>query len=249
LWKGVLLNQFHDILPGSSIHRVYEEAEALHRQVIRDAERLRKQAYRAKRKQAEAERKCPGTVPDRSQTVPSPVPRDSTESSGTEAESTGGPENPAESGARLNTEGFGPGRVPDKSRDVPPLELELDKEIRVKKDERHAYGSEKNVLLTDKQMASLVKDLGEPMTRACIEELSTAKAMKGYVYKRDDLAIRKWVVESVTKRTGAPAPSRPSPTCPNCGSTNLGPAGCRTCRYDMAMPVADWRDQFGEPAV
>jgi alpha-mannosidase len=37
LWKGVLLNQFHDILPGSSIHRVYEEAEALHQQVLRDA--------------------------------------------------------------------------------------------------------------------------------------------------------------------------------------------------------------------
>ncbi len=28
LWKLVLLNQFHDILPGSSIQRVYEEAEA-----------------------------------------------------------------------------------------------------------------------------------------------------------------------------------------------------------------------------
>ncbi len=27
-WKTVLLNQFHDILPGSSIHRVYEQAEA-----------------------------------------------------------------------------------------------------------------------------------------------------------------------------------------------------------------------------
>ena len=27
-WKSVLLNQFHDIIPGSSIHRVYEEAEA-----------------------------------------------------------------------------------------------------------------------------------------------------------------------------------------------------------------------------
>ena len=27
-WKTVLLNQFHDIMPGSSIHRVYEEAEA-----------------------------------------------------------------------------------------------------------------------------------------------------------------------------------------------------------------------------
>ena len=28
MWKLVLLNQFHDIIPGSSIQRVYEEAEA-----------------------------------------------------------------------------------------------------------------------------------------------------------------------------------------------------------------------------
>jgi alpha-mannosidase len=33
-WKSVLLNQFHDIIPGSSIHRVYEEAEAAYAQVI-----------------------------------------------------------------------------------------------------------------------------------------------------------------------------------------------------------------------
>ncbi len=34
LWKLVLLNQFHDILPGSSIQRVYEEAEADYAHVI-----------------------------------------------------------------------------------------------------------------------------------------------------------------------------------------------------------------------
>jgi alpha-mannosidase len=34
LWKALLLNQFHDIIPGSSIHRVYEEAEASHAAVI-----------------------------------------------------------------------------------------------------------------------------------------------------------------------------------------------------------------------
>jgi len=33
-WKGVMLNQFHDIIPGSSIHRVYEEAEALYGKVL-----------------------------------------------------------------------------------------------------------------------------------------------------------------------------------------------------------------------
>jgi uncharacterized protein YdaU (DUF1376 family) len=75
---------------------------------------------------------------------------------------------------------------------------------------KHEYGTEKNILLTDAQYASLVASLGEPMTLACIEELSTAKAMKGYKYKRDDLAIRKWVVEAVKakasggNRFGAP---------------------------------------------
>lgn len=37
-WKNVLLNQFHDILPGSSIPRVYEEALALYATVARSAE-------------------------------------------------------------------------------------------------------------------------------------------------------------------------------------------------------------------
>jgi alpha-mannosidase len=36
-WKGVLLNQFHDIIPGSSIGRVYAEAEALYDQVLTTA--------------------------------------------------------------------------------------------------------------------------------------------------------------------------------------------------------------------
>lgn len=37
-WQQLLLNQFHDILPGSSIQRVYEEAEACFTQVISTAE-------------------------------------------------------------------------------------------------------------------------------------------------------------------------------------------------------------------
>ncbi|MBN1554965.1 MAG: alpha-mannosidase [Phycisphaerae bacterium] len=35
-WRQVLLHQFHDILPGSSIARVYEEAEAEYDRVLRD---------------------------------------------------------------------------------------------------------------------------------------------------------------------------------------------------------------------
>ncbi len=35
LWKKVLLNQFHDIIPGSSIHKVYENTEAEHAEVLK----------------------------------------------------------------------------------------------------------------------------------------------------------------------------------------------------------------------
>ncbi len=38
LWKGVLLNQFHDIIPGSSIGEVYQEARALHADILKKAE-------------------------------------------------------------------------------------------------------------------------------------------------------------------------------------------------------------------
>jgi len=43
-WRKVLLNQFHDIIPGSSIHRVYEEAEAAYRQVLSVAETVTREA-------------------------------------------------------------------------------------------------------------------------------------------------------------------------------------------------------------
>jgi alpha-mannosidase len=36
-WRRLMLNQFHDILPGSSIHRVYEEAELEYAKVIEAA--------------------------------------------------------------------------------------------------------------------------------------------------------------------------------------------------------------------
>lgn len=43
-WQRLLLNQFHDILPGSSIHRVYQEAEVAFSEIIADAERVAKDA-------------------------------------------------------------------------------------------------------------------------------------------------------------------------------------------------------------
>jgi alpha-mannosidase len=47
LWKAVLLNQFHDIIPGSSIHRVYEEAEAAYANVISEAASITAKAKKA----------------------------------------------------------------------------------------------------------------------------------------------------------------------------------------------------------
>ncbi|MFQ6100823.1 MAG: alpha-mannosidase [Anaerolineae bacterium] len=43
-WKAVLLNQFHDILPGSSIHRVHGEAEAAYADVMETARKIAEQA-------------------------------------------------------------------------------------------------------------------------------------------------------------------------------------------------------------
>lgn len=40
LWKNVLLNQFHDIIPGSSIERVYQEANALYQETIAEVRTL-----------------------------------------------------------------------------------------------------------------------------------------------------------------------------------------------------------------
>jgi alpha-mannosidase len=39
-WKTLLVTQFHDIIPGSSIRRVYEEAEAAHRSVMETADKV-----------------------------------------------------------------------------------------------------------------------------------------------------------------------------------------------------------------
>ena len=46
LWKDLLLHQFHDILPGSSIARVYEEAEQAHKKIQEAAAEMRDDACR-----------------------------------------------------------------------------------------------------------------------------------------------------------------------------------------------------------
>ena len=47
LWKETLLHQFHDILPGSSIARVYVEAEKAHKEIQKGACELKENAFGA----------------------------------------------------------------------------------------------------------------------------------------------------------------------------------------------------------
>jgi len=44
-WEKVLLNQFHDVLPGSAIGMVYEDAEKLYSEVHNDAHELLEEAF------------------------------------------------------------------------------------------------------------------------------------------------------------------------------------------------------------
>lgn len=45
-WKYLLFNQFHDILPGSSIHEVYEDAERDYREAFKNAEMVLREAQK-----------------------------------------------------------------------------------------------------------------------------------------------------------------------------------------------------------
>ncbi len=46
MWKTLMINQFHDILPGSSVHRVYEESTEDYQALIEMSERLKSHAVR-----------------------------------------------------------------------------------------------------------------------------------------------------------------------------------------------------------
>ncbi len=46
-WKLILLNQFHDVLPGSSIHEVYQDAQAYYDQILSQGAEMRTDAVNA----------------------------------------------------------------------------------------------------------------------------------------------------------------------------------------------------------
>jgi len=72
----------------------------------------------------------------------------------------------------------------------------------IKNEKKHIYGVFKKVRLTDSEKERLVADYGEWFFEACVKELDEYKEQTGKVYKNDNLAIRKWVVDAVQKKGG-----------------------------------------------
>ena len=74
------------------------------------------------------------------------------------------------------------------------------------KNVKHKHGEYQNVLLTDKEYETLCGKLGEEKTKNVIQNFSELKAMKGYVYKSDYIAINKWGIrayEDTQKKGGS----------------------------------------------
>jgi len=112
---------------------------------------------------------------------------------------------------------------------------------------KHKHGSLKNVLLTDDELSRLNTDFGEIKTKQAVEYLSTYKAEKDYKTKSDNLTLRRWVFDAISKRkTDSPhyeplqSEKKDLPRCGVCGSTDLAPNWCRKCGYDLFQPVDEW---------
>lgn len=59
-----------------------------------------------------------------------------------------------------------------------------------------------SVTMTQVEYDRLVSEFGEDVTKKAIEYLTFYKAEKGYKTKSDNLTIRRWVIDAVTKRKG-----------------------------------------------
>jgi hypothetical protein len=101
--------------------------------------------------------------------------------------------------AKLIDESKCPGNVPDSH--ATDIDIELDKELDKRNiyKHKHKHGEYKNVLLTDEEYTTLKDDYGESQTESAIRYFSEAKEMKGYKYKSDYLAMRKWAFKAVPK--------------------------------------------------
>ena len=81
----------------------------------------------------------------------------------------------------------------DKEKDI---EKEYKKTVPTKK----KYGEFQKVTLTDEEYTKLINEYGEETAHKAIEFLDSYIAEKGYKSKSNYLAIRRWVIDAVSKR-------------------------------------------------
>lgn len=85
----------------------------------------------------------------------------------------------------------------------------VNKDKNVKKDKKKdiipKISFAESVELTQIEYDRLVSEFGEDITKRAIDYLSSYKAEKGYKTKSDNLTIRRWVIDAVTKQKGGKA--------------------------------------------
>lgn len=81
--------------------------------------------------------------------------------------------------------------------------IDIDTNSSSKKPKKHKHGEYGHVLLSDKELEKLNEEYGIDRTQRAITYLDEAKEMKGYKYKSDYLAMRKWVFDAVDKHRPA----------------------------------------------
>lgn len=74
----------------------------------------------------------------------------------------------------------------------------------IPKEKKHKNGTYQNVLLSDSELMKLCETLGPDKAKAVIDNFSELKEMKGYKYKSDYLALKKWGIEAYEKKNASP---------------------------------------------
>lgn len=86
------------------------------------------------------------------------------------------------------------------------IDIDIDKEKDKEKEHKKTvptkkkYGEFQKVTLTDEEYTKLVNEYGEETVHKAIEFLDSYIAEKGYKSKSNYLAIRRWVIDAVSKR-------------------------------------------------
>lgn len=80
------------------------------------------------------------------------------------------------------------------------LDNTISNNIGAEKKQKHKNGTYQNVLLSDSELMKLCDELGSDKAKAVIDNFSELKEMKGYKYKSDYLALKKWGIEAYEKK-------------------------------------------------